>query len=119
MTLSDLQIAAVCHEANRRYCMSLGDDSQPTWEDAPEWQINSAVSGVANIRNGNVKTPWGSHQSWLQEKVRDGWEQGVVKDTEMKIHPCLVPFGDLSFEQQMKDHLFFKIATTLLCLGEN
>ena len=45
MTAVD-RIASVCHEANRAYCKSLGDNSQPTWEAAPEWQTKSAREGV-------------------------------------------------------------------------
>ena len=33
-----VQIAMVAHETNRAYCESIGDNSQPKWEDAPEWQ---------------------------------------------------------------------------------
>lgn len=40
------QIARVCHEVNRAYCQALGDDSQPAWEDAPQWQRDSALLGV-------------------------------------------------------------------------
>lgn len=29
------QIAELCHEINRIYCLSIGDASQPTWADAP------------------------------------------------------------------------------------
>jgi hypothetical protein len=36
------QVARVCHEANRAYCQTLGDNSQPAWDDAPEWQKDSA-----------------------------------------------------------------------------
>lgn len=32
------QIAKVCHEANKAYCETLGDYSQPEWEAAPAWQ---------------------------------------------------------------------------------
>ena len=39
-------IATVAHELNKAYCESIGDNSQPTWEDAPEWQKSSAVNGV-------------------------------------------------------------------------
>ncbi len=39
------QIARVCHEVNKAYCEALGDNSQPTWEDAPEWQRSSARMG--------------------------------------------------------------------------
>jgi hypothetical protein len=34
MTTTD--IAKVCHETNRAYCETLGDNSQPPWEEAPE-----------------------------------------------------------------------------------
>lgn len=36
MTIED--VAKVCHDTNRVYCKAIGDDSQPTWENAPEWQ---------------------------------------------------------------------------------
>jgi len=41
-----LDIAIVCYEANRAYCKSLGDHSQPHWSDAPKWQQDSAIKGV-------------------------------------------------------------------------
>lgn len=40
------QIARVVHEVNRAYCEALGDTSQPKWEDAPQWQRDSAMLGV-------------------------------------------------------------------------
>lgn len=30
--------ACAAHEANRLLCVALGDNSQPAWTDAPEWQ---------------------------------------------------------------------------------
>ena len=39
-------IARVCHEANWAYCESQGDHSQAPWDEAPEWQRQSAVNGV-------------------------------------------------------------------------
>lgn len=39
MTVEQIvRVAHVAHEVNRAYCQSLGDNSQPTWEDAPHWQ---------------------------------------------------------------------------------
>ena len=105
-------IACVCHEANRAYCLSLGDDSQLPWEDAPVWQTRSAVKGVENALSGEV-TPEESHQSWLAEKMDAGWVYGEEKDEEKKTHPCICPYYDLSAEQQMKDHLFVAVAKTL------
>ena len=48
-------IAKVCHEVNRAYCMSQGDGSQPRWEDAPDWQKQSAISGVTPARRSEQR----------------------------------------------------------------
>lgn len=104
MTSED--IARVAHEVNRAYCLALGDTSQPAWDDAPEWQKNSARLGVA-LHLGDPKAgPEASHESWMAQKVLDGWVYGDVKNPEAKTHPCIVPFSALPREQQAKDFLF-------------
>lgn len=97
--------ARVCHEVNRAYCQAIGDDSQPTWEDAPNWQKESALLGVS-LHTFNDVGPEASHESWMAQKLAEGWEYGLVKDPILKIHPCIKPFADLPKEQQVKDHLF-------------
>jgi hypothetical protein len=99
------QIAQICHEANRAYCETIGDDSQPSWGDAPPWQRESARMGVDLHLMGHFGAAE-SHISWMKQKVEDGWVYGEVKDPVKKTHPCLVPFAELSPEQQMKDYLF-------------
>lgn len=97
--------ARAAHEANRTYCLTLGDRSQPHWETAPEWQRTSAINGVMGIiRDGN--TPAQSHASWLDEKRRTGWKYGPVKDAEKREHPCFMPYDELPPEQRKKDLLF-------------
>lgn len=108
------QVASVCHEANRAYCLSLGDDSQPTWADAPDWQKKSAIRGVELHASKADVTPADSHESWLQEKVRDGWKHGPVKDPGKKEHPCMVPYGKLPAAQQLKDAIFTAICRAML-----
>lgn len=106
-------IARVCHEANRAYCTSIGDKSQPSWENAPDWQRDSAVNGVIfHMKNPNSK-PEDSHNNWLQEKEADGWKYGKVKDADKKEHPCFVPYEQLPIEQQKKDSLFIAIVRAL------
>lgn len=107
-------IAFVVHELSRTYCRAIGDNSQPPYESAPEWQKKSAEEGVLAILSGKVKGPGDSHSSWLEVKLKDGWTYGETKDPEKKRHPCMVPFDALPFEQQMKDHLFFNTVTKLL-----
>lgn len=101
-----LVIARVAHEINRAYCASLGDNSQPAWEDAPDWQRESAIAGVEMHLANPDATPEQSHESWLAQKLAAGWTYGEVKDAEKKQHPCCVPYDELPTEQKAKDHLF-------------
>lgn len=98
-------IARICHEVNRAYCQALGDFSQPKWEDAPEWQRESARMGV-DLHLMGCFGPEASHVSWMSQKVSEGWKYGPVKDAEKKEHPCMVPFAELPREQQAKDFIF-------------
>jgi hypothetical protein len=107
------EIARVCHEINRAYCEALGDTSQPKWEDAPEWQRESAYNGVLLHMGDPYAGPEASHKAWMAEKLAAGWKYGEVKDADAKTHPCLVPFSDLPREQQAKDFLFRAVVHAL------
>ena len=100
------QIAQVAHEANRAYCQALGDNSQPAWEDAPQWQRDSAMLSVTLHTATPNAGAQASHESWMAQKLAEGWEYGSKKDPEAKRHPCIVPFDALPVEQQAKDYLF-------------
>jgi hypothetical protein len=39
------QIAKTCHAVNKAFCEHLGDISQPTWEEAPDWQKKRLMAG--------------------------------------------------------------------------
>lgn len=104
--MNKLQIARVAHEVNRAYCASLGDATQPSWDDAPDWQRQSAIAGVEMHLAKPDATPDQSHQAWLEQKAADGWVFGKVKDAEKKEHPCFMPYEDLPAEQKAKDYLF-------------
>lgn len=103
-------IAHMTHEVNRAYCRALGDNSQPAWDDAPDWQKNSAINGVLNILENPAMTPEESHDAWSMQKISEGWVYGEVKDPEKKTHPCLVEYSELPEEQQKKDLLFGLVA---------
>jgi hypothetical protein len=104
--MDPVRIAEIAHEANRAYCRSIGDNSQLEWDAAPEWQRQSAIDGVwFHFRNPHAHAS-DSHREWFEKKLRDGWAYGPVKDPINKRHPCMVPFGELPFDQQVKDHIF-------------
>ncbi len=107
------QIARVCHEANRALCVAFGDASQVAWEDAPAAIKASAIDGVRYAVDHPDATPEQSYENWCAFKRRDGWTWGNVKDTDLKTHPCLVPYSDLPPEQRAKDHVFSALVRTL------
>jgi hypothetical protein len=113
MEITPAYIAAVAHEVNRAYCQSLGDMSQPSWEEAPDWQKDSAIDGVVFHLNNPDAEPSDSHDNWLAMKEKDGWKYGSVKDPAKKEHPCIVPFENLPQEQKAKDYLFRAVVRSL------
>lgn len=107
------QIAKVCHEANRAYCESIGDASQKPWDDAADWQRDSAIKGVAFAIVNPDAPASAQHDSWLADKIAAGWVYGPTKSEETKEHPCVVPYDELPPEQQAKDYLFKSIVFAL------
>lgn len=107
------QIAQVCHEINRSFCIAMDDFSQLPWDEAPEWQKESAINGVEfHLANPSASAA-ASHDSWLTEKLENGWKLGHVKDANEKTHPCILPFSQLPKEQQAKDYLFRQVVHSL------
>lgn len=107
-------IAETAHEANRAYCASIGDGSQPKWADAPEWQKDSAIKGVEYTMQNLEATPEDSHKNWMKQKIEDGWIFGTVKDAKLKQHPCMVDYSILPAEQRSKDYIYQAVVKTLI-----
>jgi hypothetical protein len=112
--MTDARIEAcahIAHEANRAYCIATGDTSQPSWDDAPDWQKSSAIHVVSSALGG--ATPEQAHESWLSEKRATGWKYGPVKSPEKKEHPCFVPYAELPPSQRAKDDLFVAVVKAM------
>lgn len=103
------KIARFCHEINRAYCIGIGDNSQKPWDEAEQWQRDSAIDGLRFHMENPDAGPGASHENWMKFKIEDGWVYGDVKDTEKKTHPCLVNYVLLPVEQRMKDSLFVTV----------
>src|SRR6185312_4891244 len=94
---------------NRALCVINGDLSQPAWDDAPEWQRNSATDGVKFHLNNPHANPQRSHHQWMEGKLRNGWRYGPTKNAETKEHPCLLPYHALPENEKVKDQIFSAI----------
>jgi hypothetical protein len=103
--------ARAAHEANRAYCIAMGDTSQVGWDEAPAWQRTSALDGVARVLVGD--TPEQLHESWVRNKQADGWKHGPVKNADTKEHPCIVPYAQLPPEQRAKDDIFLAVVQAM------
>lgn len=109
-----ITIAIMCHQANKVWCEQNGDFSQKDWNEAEEWQRESAIKGVEfRIANPNAGDD-AQHNAWMKDKIENGWKYGEVKDAVAKTHPCLVPFENLPEFQQKKDKIFAAVCDALL-----
>ena len=106
-------IAAVCHEANRRYCAEIGDVSQKSWEEAPFHQQQSAIAGVIFTMQNPEASLSAQHDNWMKYKQDAGWKYGTAKDDNEKTHPFILPYDQLPPEQRVKDRLFQQIVRAL------
>jgi hypothetical protein len=107
-------IARMAHDANRAYCATIGDHSQPIWDHAPPWEQESARAGVRALIADPSLDSEQLHERWMVDKVNDGWTVGPAKDAILKTHPCLVPYDVLPYEQRIKDVLFGTIVRLFL-----
>ena len=98
-------VAHVAHEVIRAYNVAFGNDANPPWQLAPEWQRESAMRGVRAVLMSDL-TPEQLHERWLADKIVGGWRYGPVKDENEKTHPCLLPYDQLPQWQRVKDYLF-------------
>lgn len=110
------QIAQICHETNRAYCQTIGDDSQQSWDRAEEWQRESARRGVRFAIENPGAPASAQHDAWLQDKIRDGWKYGPFKIVAKREHPCILPYAELPVQQRFKDDLFRAIVMAFLNL---
>jgi hypothetical protein len=108
-----VDVARMAHEANAALCRAIGDTSQQSWFNAPDWQRDSALNGVALHVENPLMEPEQSHASWLAQKAAEGWSFGETKDPVARTHPCFRPYAELDPMQRAKDHVFKSIVNTM------
>lgn len=43
------------------------------------------------------------HETWAQERIRQGWTYGAQRDDALKHHPCLIAYEDLPEDEKQYD----------------
>ncbi len=110
-------IARAAYEAIRAYCEATGE-LRERWDRASEETRASYRAGVdfqvMAAQVGMPVSPASQHEAWLQTKQQDGWTYGPVLDTSKKLHPAMVPFGELPPAQRAKDFIFCAVVSAFL-----
>lgn len=98
-------IARICHEVNRAYSEGLGQIGVP-WEALSEGRRAMVAAGVLFVLQNPDVDVSALHEHWRGDMERAGWVYGPYKVEELKQHPNLVPFHQLSPNEQAKDRIF-------------
>ncbi len=53
-------------------------------------ELESLIEGLAEF----------NHDTWARSRLDSGWKYGAKRDDNLKHHPCLVPYDELSAEDQ-------------------
>ena len=56
-------------------------------------ELNSLIEQMAK----NV------HEVWAQNRIKQGWTWGKERSDELKTHPCLVPYEELTEDEKLYD----------------
>ena len=113
--LSHEDIARVAYDANMRLNLLTGVES-PAWDDFTPEDRDLFIDGVRMQIEQPNRTIEQIHEDWVDDRIRNGWRYGTVRDHTRKTHPSIVPFAELSLVEKVKDTLFASIVTSLLPL---
>ena len=45
------------------------------------------------------------HEVWAKARIQQGWTYGEQRNDELKTHPCLIPYEELSEEEKDYDRM--------------
>lgn len=106
-------IAKTVHESMRAWIAANDETPPAAWDDAADWMRQSSRDSVI-FAIANPDTPVSAqHDQWLEQKKKDGWVYGPVKDEAKKTHPMMVPFRDLPDYEKRKDAIVKALSLAL------
>jgi len=112
--LDDEDLARICHEAHLALRIGLNDSADDMHFDAlPQERKDVVINQVRLFREG--KTLAEVHWAWVEWMYEQGWkpqEKGKDKDRVCKLHPAMVPLGQLPVEDVAKLRQAFRIVFT-------
>lgn len=122
---SDVIVAMVCHDANMAMTKAQeamkvqGTGAIPggPFIHLHEDLLDAAIEGVRRARRvGQPLSPRDHHNEWVAFLTARGWTHGE-RDPERRRHPNLVPWDELTPEEQDKDRVFMSVVFALSAEG--
>jgi len=113
-TLTNDDIAQISYETARAWSRVTGGERLPSWGSLSDREKRRAISDAERLRPPPEATLAEWHAARVAEMKADKWVYGEKKDTDRKVHPCLVPFEDLPRSEIVKIGLFIKLTRSLL-----
>ena len=55
------------------------------------------------IKNLTEQIAKNVHEVWSESRIKDGWTWGPERNDELKRHPCLIPYENLTEEEKEYD----------------
>lgn len=112
MTMTMEDVARICVNINKEYCLALNDKSKKDWNHLDEEKKREIKKAINEHLIKNID-PESSHNLWMSEKTKQGWVYGVEINEGERTHPCIVHWSELPKEQKAKDYLFCTIINEL------
>lgn len=74
-------------------------DQQLNIIDVDEMTLPDELKGLIEILAVRV------HESWMKQRLSEGWRYGKIRDDKEKTHPCIVPYNQLPESEKAYDHI--------------
>ncbi len=106
--------AQLVYEANSVLRSLFNEPARSSWANTSEDVKDRVRSGVRTFMgSGFMATPAEMHEQWLLHMKNTGWIYGEVEDDELKTHPNICPYSELTIEQHTKDLMFTVLIETV------
>lgn len=77
--------------------MNPKNEYVPAPVDTRAVEIPSELAELAEMLSKNT------HEVWARTRLEQGWRRGETRDDARKLHPCLIPYEELSEDEKTFD----------------